>query len=389
MTGTVRQHSVVNLGIPPQEAIQIARRVLATEGYQSVAVGPTAATFVRDVRPAGITIAAYACAIPTLGLSLFALLIRSQDQCTVTGETSRRGTALSLSGVVTAGTLKDLESALRQRSEANGGPPVDDGSSPFPTPSGGAPAQRPVTPSTPARSVGPAGLRESAPRIGGLAARANARPGGPAPAGIPTGPDGFPEPAPLPTAPPRPPVRPDLSKPLLAPQPSNADLLKRPRVPPGFPENVASNELEMTVVRASPLAAEPTRRVQPPEPPPFPRWVVTLDDGRTIDVPDFALIGRDPEPGENDPEAGLVSLIDPEMSVSKTHAAFGVDDEGLWFLDRYSTNGTSMKAPGGERVGLEPGVATPVESGSDVWIGRRHLTVERSDDEGVSPYPPP
>ena len=131
--------------------------------------------------------------------------------------------------------------------------------------------------------------------------------------------------------------------------------------------------------RPNPLAADVTRRIQPP-PLPLPRWVVTLDDGRTIDVPDFALIGRDPEPGAEDPEAGLVSLIDPEMSVSKTHAAFGVDDEGLWFLDRYSTNGTSMQAPGGERIALEPGVATPIVPGSDVWIGRRHLTIDRADD---------
>ena len=168
MTGIVRQHSVVGLGIPPQEAIQIARRVLATEGYQSVAVGPTAATFVRDVRPPGITIAAYACAIPTLGLSLFALLIRSQEQCTVTGETSRRGTALSLSGVVTTETLRDLESALRHSSDLAGGPPVvDESYNQYPTPGQGAPAQRPVAPPTPAHSVGgvgPPGYRDPAPR---------------------------------------------------------------------------------------------------------------------------------------------------------------------------------------------------------------------------------
>ena len=137
--------------------------------------------------------------------------------------------------------------------------------------------------------------------------------------------------------------------------------------------------MDMTVVRAAPLAAELTRHIEQAQTA-LPHYVLTLDDGRTIDVPDFALIGRDPEPTEDDPEAGLVSMVDPEMSVSKTHASFGVDDEGLWFLDRFSTNGTSMQAPGGERIGLEPGIATPVEPGSDVWIGRRHLKIDYSDN---------
>ena len=115
-TGIVRQHSVGSLGMSAQDAIDIARRVLATEDYQIVAVGPTAATFVRSVRPQWATIAAYVAAVPTLGLSLFGLLFRIQEQCTVSGQTSRRGTALSLSGVVTTATLHELESALRRAS---------------------------------------------------------------------------------------------------------------------------------------------------------------------------------------------------------------------------------------------------------------------------------
>jgi hypothetical protein len=355
--------------MPAPEAIQIARRVLAAEGYQSVAVGPTAATFVRDVRPPGITIAAYACAIPTLGLSLFALLIRSQEQCTVTGETSRRGTALSLSGVVTTETLQDLEGALRHASQQAGGPPPDDGFNQFPTPGRGAPAQRPVTPAGPAAAPG---YPDAPARAGGgrfpesgqypspLLGR-DPLPPPPAPPARPQAPGRSAVPDPLPT-------------PLSAPLPPGGELLKRPRRPAAFPDA----EMDMTVVRPRPMTSDPTRRIQTG--PSMPRWVLTLDDGRTIDVPDFALIGRDPEPAEEDPEAGLVSMIDPEMSVSKTHASFGVDDEGLWFLDRFSTNGTSVQAPGGERIGLEPGVASPVVSGSDVWIGRRHLQVDRVDD---------
>jgi hypothetical protein len=160
--------------------------------------------------------------------------------------------------------------------------------------------------------------------------------------------------------------------PLPTPVQPGMDLLK-----PARPAPSQEAAMDMTMVRPSPLAGAARPGASSGA---GPRWVALLDDGRTIDVPDFALIGRDPEPTDEDPEAGLVSLLDPEMSVSKTHASFGVDAEGLWFLDRFSTNGTSMQAPGGERVGLEPGVATPVMPGSAVWIGRRHLKIDLIDE---------
>ncbi|HST83538.1 MAG TPA: hypothetical protein VLL08_17535 [Kineosporiaceae bacterium] len=441
----------MGLDLPAQEAIQIARRVLAAEGYQSVAVGPTAATFVRDVRP-------------PLGLALLSALARSQEQCTVTAQTSRRGTALSLSGVVSTETLQDLEAELLRSSGHEPVTPAgDNGFNPFPIL--GASPPRPVPPATPDQPVGPSLdsdaapqreapprrepalqrdaasrrepalqreaasrrepvlKREAASRREPVLQRETASRREPAPYRDPeprrdAEPRRDPEPyrdpppllgdpgpllgqdsapfveapdpvldhdplplfpqssSPLPPPPPQaqswPPEADQPSSPLPpAPMRSSAvaDLLKRPR---RLPEPEVESDL--TMVQSSPLAAEPV-----PWEPSAPRWVVILDDGRTIDIPDFALIGRDPTPAEDDPEAGLVSLIDPEMSVSKTHASFGVDDEGLWFLDRYSTNGTSMQPPGGERVGLEPGVATPIPPGSEVWIGRRHLRIDRAD----------
>jgi hypothetical protein len=480
LTGIVRQHSVVGLEIAPHEAIQIARRVLAAEGYESVAVGPTAATFAREVRPSWVTIAAYACAVPTLGLSLLALLIRVQEECTVTGETTRRGTTLSLSGVMTSETVHDLEAALYHSGPDAGMPEPDDDFNHFPTSGREVPAQRPMA--TSARSADPEGYlgrdryQEPAPLLGGPDAyqaptpllgggsqeyeepatlppppprrqAARASTSEPLPQGAEARrrprrssafpePAGFPEPAafPPPSAFPNPTAfpesasypepsaareRPGFAKPvgsrerpgLPEPEPaaypepsaypeptaypeSEPSAFREPPTarrrsafpdaspypePSSYPEPSAApypgEELDLTVVRPSPMSIEPVRSSSS-----LPRWVVTLDDGRTIDIPDFALIGRDPEPTADDPEAGLVSLIDPEMSVSKTHAAFGADDEGLWFLDRFSTNGTSMQAPGGERVGLEPGIATAVVPGSEIWIGRRHLTIDRAND---------
>jgi hypothetical protein len=127
----------------------------------------------------------------------------------------------------------------------------------------------------------------------------------------------------------------------------------------------------------------PSAFAAPPEGVPEPaeaRWLLTIDDGRTIEVQDFGLIGRDPELADGDPDGELVPMVDPEMSVSKTHAAFGVDDDGLWFLDRHSTNGSAMVGPDGDRVALEPGVPTTIAPGSEVWIGRRHLKVDLESD---------
>jgi hypothetical protein len=137
-----------------------------------------------------------------------------------------------------------------------------------------------------------------------------------------------------------------------------------------MPMSASAPASDHTVVWPSQGMFAPT----PPEP--EPRWTLTLDDGRTIEVEEFALIGRDPELSDQDPDGELVAMIDPEMSVSKTHAAFGVDEDGLWFLDRRSTNGTSVVAPGESRVALAPGVQTWIAPGSEVWIGRRQLWVD-------------
>jgi hypothetical protein len=134
-----------------------------------------------------------------------------------------------------------------------------------------------------------------------------------------------------------------------------------------------SAEPEYTMIR--PLSAEPTREMRSGAR----RWILNIDDGRTMPVEEFALIGRDPEPGPDDPSGSMVPMNDPEMSVSKTHAAYGVDRNGLWFLDRYSTNGTAMVPPGAGRIALQPGVRTAVPAGSEVWIGRRCLRVDQDE----------
>jgi hypothetical protein len=448
LSGIVRHHKVAGLGMPVHEAIEVARRVLSIERYQSVAIGPTAATFVRSSRPQWVPFVAYGLAIPTLGLSLFALLIQAQEQCTVTAEQSSRGTKLSLSGVLLPSTLQTLESALHSRSSSEpDAPNSDEAFNPFPGSgrpgrrSGGEIGYGPPSDGFPAPSadfppplllppeVEPASssweppfpVESDSPFPGRADSPFPVQPGTPIPiqpdspfppevssdspfppepsseAPFPAPPT-FVKPAPFP-APPTPtyssmppsarpqfpPLPPDRNR---APEPAPVpDPEPGPPLPPlsgrrgGRRAAVDPEESDFTMVRPGPAPSEPTRPIRPAAP----RWNLNIDDGRTVLAEEFALIGRDPEPGPDDPAGSLVPMNDPEMSVSKTHAAFGVDRNGLWFLDRYSTNGTAMIVPGEGRVALQPGVRTPIPDGSEVWIGRRCLRVEqaRAPDTGL------
>ena len=99
----------------------------------------------------------------------------------------------------------------------------------------------------------------------------------------------------------------------------------------------------------APLAAEPvpasSSEAEPPRDEPngsgrrtiLEGWVAELDDGREIVVRGLVLLGRNPQPGEGEADAELVKLPDESRTVSKTHLALGVDDAGLFVVDRGST----------------------------------------------------
>lgn len=100
-----------------------------------------------------------------------------------------------------------------------------------------------------------------------------------------------------------------------------------------------------------------------------------FDDGTTVPVPATALLGRDPEPRPGESVALLLPLADPSMQLSKTHAEFGVDEEGgFWMLDRGSSNGTVAVTPAGE-LALPPGERTSIPLESTVEIGGRSFRV--------------
>ncbi|HEY0247815.1 MAG TPA: FHA domain-containing protein [Gryllotalpicola sp.] len=108
---------------------------------------------------------------------------------------------------------------------------------------------------------------------------------------------------------------------------------------------------------------------------PVPTWVLAASTGERVIVAGSGLIGRKPVavPGESVDQ--LVMLSDPSRSVSKTHLEFGVAGDELWVLDRFSSNGTAIVAPDGQRRECEPGRRYRVARGSRVEIGDQHVIV--------------
>lgn len=116
----------------------------------------------------------------------------------------------------------------------------------------------------------------------------------------------------------------------------------------------------------APAAAEPaqpvTRRAQA---------MLRFDDGSIVRVPALALIGRDPEAADGEAVEALVRLEDPERLMSKTHAAFGQDAQGVWVTDRGSRNGTQLQSPGGDTVDVPVGERMRMPLGWTARVGGR------------------
>lgn len=107
-------------------------------------------------------------------------------------------------------------------------------------------------------------------------------------------------------------------------------------------------------------------------------WVAELDDGREIVVRGLVLLGRNPQPsGEGEADAELVKLPDESRTVSKTHLALGVDDAGLFVVDRGSTNGSTVTPPGRPTTPVGAFHAVSVAEGSVVSIGDHWVRIRR------------
>lgn len=105
------------------------------------------------------------------------------------------------------------------------------------------------------------------------------------------------------------------------------------------------------------------------------RFRLTFANGEDHQVLGHSLLGRrpTPQPGEESPR--LITIADPERSVSKTHLELGIENGSLWIADRWSSNGTVLVTPQGFGRICDPGRRYEVDAGSTVEIGDLTFTV--------------
>jgi hypothetical protein len=103
-------------------------------------------------------------------------------------------------------------------------------------------------------------------------------------------------------------------------------------------------------------------------------YVLEFDTGARIVVRNLVLVGRDPAAGPGEDGAILVPVDDPERSVSKTHLAISAAPDGVWVVDRHSTNGVDIVTDGAVRR-VPAGARVLAGRGATVRFGERQLEV--------------
>lgn len=99
--------------------------------------------------------------------------------------------------------------------------------------------------------------------------------------------------------------------------------------------------------------------------PTSPGWTVADRSGNALDLSRAIVIGRDPAPHDALPGAQLLTVGD--RTVSKTHAAFGTDGQGVWVMDLHSKNGVTIAAD--PPIPVEPLTRHRLADGDVVVVG--------------------
>lgn len=114
---------------------------------------------------------------------------------------------------------------------------------------------------------------------------------------------------------------------------------------------------------------------EPESEPPTP--VLVLEDGRRIPITAPLLLGRDPAPRPEHPDALVVPVADARRSVSKTHALLLARGGRLLVQDLGSTNGTWLVRADGRVAEAPSGQPTEVPADARIELGECPLRVER------------
>ncbi|MDN5727491.1 MAG: FHA domain-containing protein, partial [Propionibacteriales bacterium] len=107
-------------------------------------------------------------------------------------------------------------------------------------------------------------------------------------------------------------------------------------------------------------------------------WAVMLGDGRLIEVESLVLLGRNPQPRAGEDGAELIQISVSSRTVSKTHIAIGVDNKGMYVMDRGSTNGSAIAGSNGTFEPCAPGDQVRVREGQVVSFGEQRFEIRRT-----------
>ena len=160
-------------------------------------------------------------------------------------------------------------------------------------------------------------------------------------------------------------------------QPNVPVLPEQPAAVPGTPFSPPRRE-QQWAAESRPMSAPSAPPVGEPEPENL-DWHAVLDDGRRLVVEHLVLLGRNPQPAPGEEDAELIKIADETRTVSKLHLALGVDEAGLYVVDRGSTNGSTVTTRGGATRRCVPGETVYVNAGSIVSMGDHWLEIRRGN----------
>jgi hypothetical protein len=103
--------------------------------------------------------------------------------------------------------------------------------------------------------------------------------------------------------------------------------------------------------------------------------LLVFDTGQREQLPMPVAVNLGRNPVASQPTDRLVSVEDPESTVSKTHARLEHSRGATWIIDAGSTNGTEIISDEGVVTVLAPRKPVQLEEGARVRLGKRVFTV--------------
>lgn len=152
-----------------------------------------------------------------------------------------------------------------------------------------------------------------------------------------------------------------------------------PPVPVGAPVEQPSPMSEAVPAIPDEAVSEQTVPKDRPRPvmgTPTPAFTLWFSDGTRASVTRTLIVGREPSVAPGESEADLVTIADPERSVSRSHLRFRVDGGRLLVEDLGSANGSAIIHSDGSQEPLRPGSATDVTTARSILFGAAEARIE-------------